>query len=50
MTRNRLWALGIPDLHPQGFQPRLGGMRLFIGGDADGQNVGESIYSGSDTR
>jgi hypothetical protein len=48
MTRNRLWALGIPDLHPQGFQPRLGGMRLFIGGDADGQNVGESIYSGSD--
>ena len=49
MTRNRLWALGIPDLHPQAFQPRLGGgMRLFIGADAgDSQNVGESIYSGS---
>ena len=49
MTRNRLWALGIPDLHPQAFQPRLGGgMRLFIGADAgDSQNVGESIYGGS---
>jgi hypothetical protein len=42
MKRYRLWALGIPDLHPEGFQPRLGGMRLFDGGDSGGKNVGPS--------
>jgi hypothetical protein len=47
MKRYRLWALGVPDLHPEGFQPRLGGMRLFDGGDSGGGGDGPG---GSDTR
>jgi hypothetical protein len=45
MKRYRLWALDVPDLHPDAFQPRLGGMRLFDGGDSGGDGPG-----GSDTR
>jgi hypothetical protein len=40
MKRYRLWALDVPDLHPEGFQPRLGGMRLFDGGDSGGGGDG----------
>jgi hypothetical protein len=47
MKRYRLWALGVPDLHPEGFQPRLGGMRLFDGGDSGGGGDGPGD---SDTR
>jgi hypothetical protein len=45
MKRYRLWALGVPDLHPEGFQPRLGGMRLF-----EGWGGGDDGPGGSDTR
>ncbi len=48
MKRYRLWALDVPDLHPQGFQPRLGGMRLFEGGDGGGGDGGDGTTAGID--
>jgi hypothetical protein len=47
MKKYRLWALEVPDLHPEGFKPRLGGMRLFDGGDGGG---GDGGPGGTDTR
>ena len=47
MKKYRLWALEVPDLHPEGFKPRLGGMRLFEGGDGGG---GDGGPGGTDTR